>query len=238
MYRLRTARNEHHVVRPTQDKISCVAWPLALGRVAASMASQRYDAESIRYGGKEGGWATFFPYGRAHSVISGAQLRGLITGANAGDTIILPAGCTITLTAAAGPIQITKTLTLVGGRGDPDGPRRGERNQGHPSWIMRAPARSTCSACSRASPRTLHAAARRWRPRVARAPGRPPCARAARGRCRRRQSAICFLSASRRSASLPHSSRRWAKIGLSPSRGMPGSRACNGATFSASAAIR
>ena len=62
---------------------------------------------------------------------------------------------------------------------------------------MRAPARSTCSACSRASPRTLHAAARRWRPRVARAPGRPPCARAARGRCRRRQSAICFLSASR-----------------------------------------
>ena len=120
MYRLRTARNEHHVVRPTQDKISCVAWPLALGRVAASMASQRYDAESIRYGGKEGGWATFFPYGRAHSVISGAQLRGLITGANAGDTIILPRRVHHHVDGRRpGPSRITKTLTLVGGRGDP-----------------------------------------------------------------------------------------------------------------------
>src|SRR5262249_50026630 len=41
-------------------------------------------------------------------------LRGLILNASAGDTITLPAGCTITLTAAGGPIVLSKTVTLVG----------------------------------------------------------------------------------------------------------------------------
>src|SRR5262245_41862319 len=45
---------------------------------------------------------------------NGAQLRGLILNATAGDTITLPTGCTITLTAAGGPIVLDKTLTLVG----------------------------------------------------------------------------------------------------------------------------
>jgi hypothetical protein len=40
---------------------------------------------------------------------SGASSRGPTRGHHHS-----PAGCTITLTAAAGPIQITKTLTLVG----------------------------------------------------------------------------------------------------------------------------
>src|SRR5262245_66342693 len=45
---------------------------------------------------------------------NGAQLRGLILNATAGDTITLPPGCTITLTAAGGPIVLDNKLTLVG----------------------------------------------------------------------------------------------------------------------------